>query len=382
MRYPTRATVCVSSQAGCAMGVHVLRDRPGRVRAPPRRRRDRRAGRCAPAHATPQRVSNVVFMGMGEPLANYDATWGAVERLHDDVGISARRITVSTVGVVPGIRRLAAERCRSRWRCRCTRADDELRNELVPLNRRYPIAEVLDAAAEFAGAHGPAGHVRVRVHRRRQRPARPGRGARAPARAFPGPGGAHVNLIPLNPTAGFAGPRRPPRPRSGCFASGCDGRGVTATIRRNRGTDIDAACGQLRARGRDPRGPRHRQEWRREQVEVGQSVPAPDPRHRHVPLLHRRRLRAAVRRRSHVGARADSRSSRCSAPAASASPTRSGGATPSRSSARSCRCSCSSPSSAASLLTSTAVISLLFDGALVALLLHPMSREYQRIWFK
>ena len=108
------------------------------------------------AHASPQRVSNVVFMGMGEPLANYDDTWAAVERLHDDVGLSARRITVSTVGVVPG-----DAPARGRKTLPVTLAvslhaatDDELRSELVPLNRRYPIAEVLDAAAEFAGAKG------------------------------------------------------------------------------------------------------------------------------------------------------------------------------------------------------------------------------------
>ena len=85
-------------------------------------------------------------MGMGEPLANYDATWAAVERLHDDLGLSARHITVSTVGVVPGIRRLATERLPVNLAVSLHAPDDELRDELVPLNRRYPLAEVLDAA--------------------------------------------------------------------------------------------------------------------------------------------------------------------------------------------------------------------------------------------
>src|SRR5262249_11220431 len=103
---------------------------------------------------SPQRVSNVVFMGMGEPLANYDATWGAVERLHGDLGVSARHITVSTVGVVPRMRRLATERPPLPPASPLPAAPDEHGEELVPLNRRYPIADVLDAAADFAGAHG------------------------------------------------------------------------------------------------------------------------------------------------------------------------------------------------------------------------------------
>src|SRR5204863_4963759 len=106
------------------------------------------------AQASPQRVSNVVFMGMGEPLANYDQTWAAVHRLHDDLGLSARRITVSTVGVAPAIRRLAAEDLPVTLAVSLHAADDSLRDRLVPLNRRYPIGEVLDAAADFAGSKG------------------------------------------------------------------------------------------------------------------------------------------------------------------------------------------------------------------------------------
>src|SRR3954454_21451147 len=109
MRYPSRATVCVSSQAGCAMGCTFCATGQGGFE------RHLNANEIVEqvlraASTSPQRVSNVVYMGMGEPLANYDAVWASVERLHDDVGISARRITVSTVGVVPNIRRLATER--------------------------------------------------------------------------------------------------------------------------------------------------------------------------------------------------------------------------------------------------------------------------------
>jgi len=155
MRYPTRATVCVSSQAGCAMGcTFCATGQAGFERHLAPDEIVEQVLRAA--HSSPQRVRNVVFMGMGEPLANYDATWAAIERLHDHVGISARRITVSTVGVVPGIRRLAGERLPVTLAVSLHAADDHKRSELVPLNRRYPIAEVLDAAADFAGARDGA----------------------------------------------------------------------------------------------------------------------------------------------------------------------------------------------------------------------------------
>ncbi len=153
MRYPERATVCVSSQAGCAMGCTFC----ATGQAGFERHLD--VGEIVEqvlraAQASPQRVSNVVFMGMGEPLANYDTTWAAVHRLHDDLGLSARRITISTVGVVPGIRRLAQEDLPVTLAVSLHAPTDDERSALVPLNRRYPIAEVLDAAAEYAGAKG------------------------------------------------------------------------------------------------------------------------------------------------------------------------------------------------------------------------------------
>ncbi|MFI5045632.1 MAG: 23S rRNA (adenine(2503)-C(2))-methyltransferase RlmN [Acidimicrobiia bacterium] len=246
MRSPNRATVCVSSQAGCAMAcTFCATGQAGFERHLDAGEIVEQVARAG--HATTQRVSNVVFMGMGEPLANYDATWAAVERLHDGFGISARRITVSTVGVVPGIRRLAAESLPVTLAVSLHAPDDALRDQLVPINRRYPIAEVLDAAADFAGAHGRRITFEYAcIAGVNDRPDQ----AQALAtllRAFPGSGGAHVNLIPLNPTAGFPG-QAARADRLRVFAERLEARGVTATIRRNRGTDIDAACGQLRAR--------------------------------------------------------------------------------------------------------------------------------------
>jgi 23S rRNA (adenine2503-C2)-methyltransferase len=246
MRYPERATVCVSSQAGCAMGCTFC----ATGQAGFERHLD--VGEIVEqvlraAQASPQRVSNVVFMGMGEPLANYDTTWAAVHRLHDDLGLSARRITISTVGVAPAMRRLAHEDLPVTLAVSLHAPTDDERSAIVPLNRRYPIAEVLDAAAEFAGAKGRRVTFEYAcIAGVNDSPAQ----AEALGRllgAFPGAGGAHVNLIPLNPTEGFGG-HAPPAPSIQAFADRLRSHGVAATVRRNRGTDIDAACGQLRSR--------------------------------------------------------------------------------------------------------------------------------------
>jgi 23S rRNA (adenine2503-C2)-methyltransferase len=254
MRAPTRATVCVSSQAGCAMACTFC----ATGQAGFERHLD--AGEIVEqvvraAHASPQRVSNVVFMGMGEPLANYDATWAAVERLHEDLGVSARRITVSTVGVVPGMRRLATERLPVTLAVSLHAATDERRDELVPLNRRYPIAEVLEAAADLAGAHGRRVTFEYACIAGVNDSDRDADALGRLLGAFPGAGGAHVNLIPLNPTDGFGG-HAPTTPRLRAFAGRLRAAGVTATVRRNRGTDIAAACGQLRSHSAAPVTPR------------------------------------------------------------------------------------------------------------------------------
>jgi 23S rRNA (adenine2503-C2)-methyltransferase len=245
MRYPGRATVCVSSQAGCAMGCTFCATGQAGFE------RHLTAGEIveqvvrAQHDSPPIRVGNVVFMGMGEPLANYDATWAAVTRLHDDLGISARHITVSTVGVVPGMRRLAEERLPVTLAVSLHAPDDELRDELVPLNRRYPLAEVLAAARHYLAASGRRlSFEYAMIGGVNDAPAQ----ADALARRLRGfTPAAHVNLIPLNPTPGFGAPASPLR-RVHAFAERLRNGGVAATVRRNRGTEIDAACGQLRTR--------------------------------------------------------------------------------------------------------------------------------------
>ncbi len=246
MLYPDRATVCVSSQAGCAMGCGFCATGQAgftrhltageiieQVVRSARRARD--GGR---------RLSNVVFMGMGEPLANEAAVWTAVERLHAALGLSARHLTVSTVGVVPGIKRLAARRLPVTLAVSLHAANDRLRDELVPINRRYPIDALLAACADFLDTtrrrisfewalidginDRDVDAVELAAVSRRLRPAAP------------------VNLIPLNPTPGWPTKGSPPR-RVTEFRDRLHALGVNATVRRNRGTDIDAACGQLAA---------------------------------------------------------------------------------------------------------------------------------------
>ena len=244
MRYPDRATVCVSTQAGCAMGCTFCATGQAGF--------ERHLGPAEiveqvvrAQHRSPQRVGNVVFMGMGEPLANYDATWAAVVRLHDDLGLSARHLTVSTVGVVPGIRRLAGERLPVTLAVSLHAPDDALRDELVPLNRRYPLAEVLAAAREYLAASGRRlSFEYAMIGAVNDAPAQADLLARRLRGFSPA---AHVNLIPLNPTPGYGVPASPPRTVF-AFAERLRAGGVAATIRKNRGTDIDAACGQLRTR--------------------------------------------------------------------------------------------------------------------------------------
>ncbi|HEY5013286.1 MAG TPA: 23S rRNA (adenine(2503)-C(2))-methyltransferase RlmN [Acidimicrobiia bacterium] len=251
MRYPDRATVCVSSQAGCAMGCTFC----ATGQAGFERHLD--AGEIVEqvvraSHESPQRVGNVVFMGMGEPLANLDAVWTAIERLHDALGISARHLTVSTVGVVPGMRALSQRPLPVTLAVSLHAPDDALRNELVPLNHRYPIIDVLEAARDHALTRGRRVTFEYAcIHDVNDHPHQ----ARALAGRLRGfPGGAHVNLIPLNATGGFGG-RPSGRERIVAFAEVLRASGVTVTIRRNRGTEIDAACGQLRARVRGEGAP-------------------------------------------------------------------------------------------------------------------------------
>jgi len=237
-----RATVCVSTQAGCAMGCGFCATGQAGFD------RNLSVGEIveqvieAVRAARPRRLSNVVFMGMGEPLANYDRTWGAVERMHDDLGLSARHLTLSTVGVVPGIRRLAREALPVNLAVSLHAADDTLRDELVPINKRYPLGMLTAACEEYLAAKGRRLSFEWAlidgVNDRRSDASQLSRIA-LPLRA-------HVNLIPLNPTPGWPTKGTPPEGVRR-FRDLLVDLGVNATVRRNRGTDIAAACGQLRA---------------------------------------------------------------------------------------------------------------------------------------
>lgn len=245
MLYSDRATVCVSSQAGCAMACSFCATGQAGFT------RQLSTGEiveqvvAARRAALPRRLSNVVFMGMGEPLANYDRTWGAVRAIHDNIGISARHITVSTVGVVPGIRSLAAEALPVNLAVSLHAARDELRNAIVPLNRRYPLSLLMGACAEYLAAKSRRLSFEWALIDGVNDTPRDA--AELAERALPL--GAHVNLIPLNPTPGYFG-KGTPAAGVAAFRAMLAGHGVNATVRANRGTDIDAACGQLAASSR------------------------------------------------------------------------------------------------------------------------------------
>jgi 23S rRNA (adenine2503-C2)-methyltransferase len=153
MHYPDRSTVCVSTQAGCAMACGFCATGQGgferNLSVGEIVEQVVRAARRANEGPTPRRVSNIVFMGMGEPMANYDRMIGAVHRIHGDIGISARHLTISTVGIIPGIRRLTDEPLPVNLAVSLHAANDELRDELVPINRRYPLADLYDACEDY-----------------------------------------------------------------------------------------------------------------------------------------------------------------------------------------------------------------------------------------
>jgi 23S rRNA (adenine2503-C2)-methyltransferase len=181
-------------------------------------------------------------MGMGEPLANYDNTWAAVERLHGDIGLSARHITISTVGLVPGIRRLAEEDLPVNLAVSLHLADDDRRNDLVPINRRYPLAELAEACRDYLAVK----NRRLSFEWALIDGVNDTEIDAVQLAAYARPLHAHVNLIPLNPTPGYPTMGSSPR-QVRWFRDRLRALGVNATVRQNRGTDIDAACVQLRA---------------------------------------------------------------------------------------------------------------------------------------
>lgn len=253
MHYPatatsgTRNTVCVSTQAGCAMACSFCATgqagferhlSAGEIVEQVIRAQQLASGRPEGQ----QRVSNIVFMGMGEPLANMEGTWGAVERLHDDIGIGARHLTISTVGLVPGIRRLASADLPVNLAVSLHAADDRLRDSLVPINRQWPLAELMDACeAYFEATHRRISFEWALISEVNDRYEDADRLVTLARRLH-----AHVNLIPLNPTPGYA-VRGSSRNRVHAFSQRLGDAGVNTTIRDTRGSEIDAACGQLRA---------------------------------------------------------------------------------------------------------------------------------------
>jgi len=169
-------------------------------------------------------------------------TWATVERLHTDVGISARHLTVSTVGIIPGIRRLATEALPVNLAVSLHAANDRLRDELVPINKRYPLADLATACHHYLDAkHRRLSFEWAMIAETNDRD----RDADELA-AYARPLRAHVNLIPLNPTPGWPTVGSA-ADRDRRFRDRLIDAGVNATIRQNRGTDIDAACGQLRS---------------------------------------------------------------------------------------------------------------------------------------
>ncbi|WP_411282789.1 23S rRNA (adenine(2503)-C(2))-methyltransferase RlmN [Lapillicoccus sp.] len=269
MRYPNRVTICVSSQAGCGMNCpFCATGQAGLTRnmstaeiveqvvfaARSLRRGELGGGELGGAgpadeSETPLRVSNVVFMGMGEALANYKAAIGAIRRLTDPapdgLGMSARHIVMSTVGLVPAIDRLAGEGIPVTLALSLHAPDDELRDELVPINTRWSVDEALDAAHRYFETTGRRVSIEYALIRDINDQAWRAEllGAKLNAR---GRGWVHVNPIPLNPTPGSKWTASRPGVEQQ-FVERLRAAGIPTTVRDTRGQDIDGACGQLAA---------------------------------------------------------------------------------------------------------------------------------------
>lgn len=246
MLYRDRATVCVSTQAGCAMACgFCATGQAGFARHLDVGEIVEQVVRAARrARLLDRRVSNVVYMGMGEPLANEEPVWQSLGRLHADVGLSARHLTVSTVGIVPGIRRLAARPLPVNLAVSLHAANDALRDALVPINRRYPIDALMEACRDYLLAKGRRLSFEWAMIEGVNDRSSDAVELADLCRSLPLT--AHVNLIPLNPTPGYA-VRGSSRGHVYSFRDQLEGLGVNATVRQNRGTEIDAACGQLAA---------------------------------------------------------------------------------------------------------------------------------------
>lgn len=251
MRYPQRNTVCISSQAGCGMACPFCATGQGGLTRNLSTAEIVEQVRSAAAQLRDigSRLSNVVFMGMGEPLANYNRVLAAVRRIIDPhpngFGISARAVTVSTVGLVPAIRKLADEHLGVTLALSLHAPDDELRHTLVPVNTRWNVAEALEAARYYADATGR--RVSIEYALIRDINDQPWRADLLGQRLHGALGPlVHVNLIPLNPTPGSRWDASP-KPIEREFVRRVRAQGVSCTVRDTRGREIAAACGQLAA---------------------------------------------------------------------------------------------------------------------------------------
>jgi 23S rRNA (adenine2503-C2)-methyltransferase len=257
MRYPDRVTMCVSSQAGCGMACPFCATGQGglqRNMSTAEIVEQVVAGARSLARGEvpggPARVSNVVFMGMGEPLANYQAVVRAVRRLTESapsgLGMSARGVTVSTVGLVPRINQLAELGIPVTLALSLHAPDDELRNELVPINTRYSVDETVDAAWNYARVTKRRVSIEYAMMRGINDQAWRADLLADVLLARGDWGWVHVNLIPLNPTPGSKWTASDPADQRE-FVRRLEARGIPTTVRDTRGREIDGACGQLAA---------------------------------------------------------------------------------------------------------------------------------------
>lgn len=239
-----RRTACISTQAGCAMGcVFCATGQMGFARhLTPTEIFEQAALFARDLAAEGDRLSNVVLMGMGEPFHNYDSSLVAIRRLMNDLGIGARHITVSTVGLVPQIRKFADEGLQVKLAISLHAATDEERASLLPVNKRWPLQDLLDACRDYIDKTGRRVTFEwAAIHGENDTPEQ----AHALGKLLKGLL-CHVNIIPLNPTGGYHhGPSATDRVER--FIAILDEYGVSATVRVRRGIDIDAGCGQLKS---------------------------------------------------------------------------------------------------------------------------------------
>ena len=256
MRYPKRSTLCVSSQAGCGMacpfcatGQLGLTRNLSTAEIVEQVRSAAKSLADGDIPGGPARLNNLVFMGMGEPMANYKAVMGTIRQLiapaPEGLGMSARNITVSTVGLVPAMNKLSAEGIPVTLALSLHAPDDDLRSELVPINTRWSVDETLDAARHYFEVTGRRVSIEYALIKDMNDHAWRADllGEKLTAR---GSGWVHVNPIPLNPTPGSIWTASE-REVEDEFVARLRGHGIPTTIRDTRGSDIDGACGQLAA---------------------------------------------------------------------------------------------------------------------------------------